>query len=270
MALGCRGVPTRVPSVCAAALGRALSRGQIPFQLADWGSFWHQPFLWPHPCTRWGLRPLSCPLSLDRHQTVTVSSQKPRPNPPLGKAPGCRTGQGLRSGDPRGHPHPSARRRVEVRGHPRQVGALPGRLRPARRGPRFRPLAGGEERGAPGQAGQGGSLGGRGRGRGFHRRGPGAGPQSRGGCCPALGSPRTAGPCPVPTAPLCRWLLPSPGVRRVLEVPSLGTRWGPAPCWLLPGGISARHGAGPRECRDGDTPWGEHPVPRRSPRPSFS
>lgn len=74
------------------------------------------------------------------------------------------------------------------------------------------------------------------------------------GAALGLGSPRTVGPCPVPTAPLCRWLLPSPGVRRVLEVTSLGTWWGPAPCWLLPGGISARHGAGPRECRDGDTP----------------
>lgn len=37
-------------------------------------------------------------------------------------------GEGLwvPQGDTRGHPHPSAWRRVEVRGHPRQVRALPG------------------------------------------------------------------------------------------------------------------------------------------------
>lgn len=40
VALGCRGVPTRVPSVCAAALGCAPSRGQIPFRLPPSWLIW--------------------------------------------------------------------------------------------------------------------------------------------------------------------------------------------------------------------------------------
>lgn len=124
-------------------------------------------------------------LYLEQCQTTAISSQNPKPDP-LERARGTGGrreraeafwGVTPRAASPGPSP-PSAWHRVEVRGHPRQVGAFPRRVRPACRGPRLCPFAGGEERGAQRQAGQGGGFGGRGRGRGFHRRGPGAGPEN--------------------------------------------------------------------------------------------
>lgn len=124
-----------------ALFGTDLMQGDAPL----WLPLWVASAAAPRPCRRQALWSLVCAISL--------SNAKPQPFPAKTSGQSPRKGVGVLQGaagrrdwveafwgvTPRaailGPSPPSARRRVEVRGHPWQVGALPRRVRPARRSP---------------------------------------------------------------------------------------------------------------------------------------